>query len=76
MTPRRRRLVLVLGVLAGVAVAGGLALMALRENVMFFFSPRTSWLARRRSRSDSASAAWSSRAACIASQARWISILS
>jgi cytochrome c-type biogenesis protein CcmE len=39
MTPRRRRLVLVLGVLAGVAVAGGLALMALRENVMFFFSP-------------------------------------
>jgi cytochrome c-type biogenesis protein CcmE len=39
MTPRRRRLVLVLGVLAGVAVAGGLALMALRENVMFFFAP-------------------------------------
>jgi cytochrome c-type biogenesis protein CcmE len=32
-------LVLVLGVLAGVAVAGGLALMALRENVMFFYPP-------------------------------------
>jgi cytochrome c-type biogenesis protein CcmE len=39
MTPRRRRLILVLGVLAGVAIAGSLALMALRENVMFFFSP-------------------------------------
>lgn len=39
MTPRHRRLILVLGVLAGVAIAGSLALMALRENVMFFFSP-------------------------------------
>jgi cytochrome c-type biogenesis protein CcmE len=32
-------MVLVLGVLLGVAAAGGLALMALRENVMFFFAP-------------------------------------
>ncbi len=39
MIPRHRRLVLVFGVLAGVGLAGGLALMALRENVMFFFSP-------------------------------------
>ncbi len=39
MTPRRRRLVLVLGVLAGVGVAGALALQAFQDNVMFFFDP-------------------------------------
>jgi len=39
MTPRRRRLVLVLGIIAGVAVAGGLALQAFRSNVTFFFDP-------------------------------------
>lgn len=39
MTPRRKRLWLVLGILAGVAIAGGLALQAFRENVMFFFDP-------------------------------------
>jgi cytochrome c-type biogenesis protein CcmE len=39
MTPRQRRLALVLGIISGIAVAGGLALMAFRENVMFFFDP-------------------------------------
>ena len=39
MTPRRRRLTLVLGILAGVSIAGALALTAFRENVMFFFDP-------------------------------------
>jgi cytochrome c-type biogenesis protein CcmE len=39
MTPRRRRLMLVLGILAGVSVAGALALSAFRQNVMFFFDP-------------------------------------
>jgi cytochrome c-type biogenesis protein CcmE len=39
MTPRRRRLVLVLGIVAGVGVAGALALTAMRDNVMFFFAP-------------------------------------
>lgn len=39
MIARQRRMVLVVGVLVGVAAAGGLALMALRENVMFFFAP-------------------------------------
>ncbi len=39
MTPRRRRLFLVIGILAGVGIAGALALSALRENVMFFFDP-------------------------------------
>jgi cytochrome c-type biogenesis protein CcmE len=39
MTPRRRRLVLVLGILAGVSVAGALALKAFQSNVMFFFDP-------------------------------------
>jgi cytochrome c-type biogenesis protein CcmE len=39
VTPRRRRLALVLGVVVGVAIAGGLTLRALRANVMFFFDP-------------------------------------
>lgn len=39
MTPRRRRLVLVLGILAGVAISGTLALTAFKKNVMFFFDP-------------------------------------
>ncbi len=39
MTPRRRRMVLVLGILAGVGIAGALALQAFRDNVMFFFDP-------------------------------------
>ena len=39
MTPRRRRLLLVIGILAGVGIAGALALTAFRENVMFFFDP-------------------------------------
>jgi cytochrome c-type biogenesis protein CcmE len=39
MTPRRRRLTLVLGILAGVGIAGALALTAFRENVTFFFDP-------------------------------------
>ena len=39
MTPRRRRLVLVLGILLGVSVAGALALSAFRRNVTFYFVP-------------------------------------
>jgi cytochrome c-type biogenesis protein CcmE len=39
MTPRRRRIVLVLGILAGVSLAGALALRAFQDNVMFFFDP-------------------------------------
>ena len=39
MTRRRRRLVLVLGILAGVSVAGALALSAFRQNVTFYFVP-------------------------------------
>ena len=39
MTPRQRRLVLVLGIVAGIAIAGGLALQAFRSNVTFFFDP-------------------------------------
>ena len=39
MTPRRRRIVLVVGILAGVSIAGALALHAFQENVMFFFDP-------------------------------------
>jgi cytochrome c-type biogenesis protein CcmE len=39
MTPRRRRMWLVLGILAGVAVAGALALQAFRSDVTFFFDP-------------------------------------
>jgi cytochrome c-type biogenesis protein CcmE len=39
MTPRRRRLLLVAGIVAGVAIAGGLALRAFQQNVMFYFDP-------------------------------------
>ncbi|MCP5360393.1 MAG: cytochrome c maturation protein CcmE [Sinobacteraceae bacterium] len=39
MTPRRRRLLLVVGILAGVSLAGLLALRAFQDNVMFFFDP-------------------------------------
>jgi cytochrome c-type biogenesis protein CcmE len=40
MTPtRRRRLLLVLGIVAGVSIAGALALNAFRRNVTFFFDP-------------------------------------
>ena len=39
MTPRRRRMTLVLGIVAGVSVAGALALSAFRQNVTFFFDP-------------------------------------
>jgi cytochrome c-type biogenesis protein CcmE len=39
VTPRRRRLVLVLGIVAGVGIAGALALSAFRQNVTFFFDP-------------------------------------
>jgi cytochrome c-type biogenesis protein CcmE len=39
MTPRRRRMVLVLGIIAGVSIAGALALSAFRHNVTFFFDP-------------------------------------
>jgi cytochrome c-type biogenesis protein CcmE len=39
MTPRRRRLALVLCILVGVGVAGALALSAFRKNVTFYFIP-------------------------------------
>jgi len=39
VTARQRRLALVLGIVTGVAIAGGLTLRALRANVMFFFDP-------------------------------------
>ena len=39
MTPRQRRMTLVFGIIAGVSVAGALALNAFRQNVTFFFDP-------------------------------------
>ena len=39
MMPRHRRMVLVVGILAGVSLAGGLALSAFRQNVTFYFVP-------------------------------------
>jgi len=39
MTPRRQRMLLIGVVVAGVAVSVALALVAFRENVLFFFSP-------------------------------------
>lgn len=39
MTPRRRRLVWVCGIIAGVAVAAALTLRAFQQNVTFYFDP-------------------------------------
>lgn len=39
MTPRRKRLLVVLGILAGVGASVSLAVMASRENIMFYFDP-------------------------------------
>jgi cytochrome c-type biogenesis protein CcmE len=39
MTPRQKRMTLVFGIIAGVSVAGGLALKAFQQNVTFFFDP-------------------------------------
>ena len=39
MTRRQRRMVLVLGIVGGVSIAGALALSAFRQNVTFFFDP-------------------------------------
>jgi len=39
MTPRRKRIVLVAGIVGGVAIAAALALQAFRSNVMFYFDP-------------------------------------
>ena len=39
MTPRRKRMALVFGIIAGVGIAGALALSAFRQNVTFFFDP-------------------------------------
>jgi len=39
MTPRQRRMTLVVAIVAGVSIAGALALSAFRRNVTFFFDP-------------------------------------
>ncbi len=39
MTPRRKRLLVVIGILGGVAASVALAVMASRENIMFYFDP-------------------------------------
>jgi cytochrome c-type biogenesis protein CcmE len=39
MTPRRKRLFVVLGILGGVAASVFLAMMASRENIMFYYDP-------------------------------------
>ena len=39
MTPRRKRLYVVLGILGGVAASVSLAVMASRENIMFYYDP-------------------------------------
>jgi cytochrome c-type biogenesis protein CcmE len=39
MTPRQRRMTLVVGIVVGVGIAGALALSAFRQNVTFYFDP-------------------------------------
>ncbi len=39
MTPRRKRLLVVLGIVAGLAIAATLVLQALNQNMMLFYDP-------------------------------------
>src|SRR5437667_7367561 len=39
MTPRRQRLYVVLGILGGVAASAALALVASRDNLMYYYDP-------------------------------------
>jgi len=39
MTPRRKRLYVVMGILGGVAASVSLAVMASRQNIMFYYDP-------------------------------------
>ena len=39
MTPRRKRLLIVLGIVAGLAIAAALVLQALNQNMMLFYDP-------------------------------------
>jgi cytochrome c-type biogenesis protein CcmE len=39
MTPRRKRLLIVLGIVAGLAIAAALVLQAFRQNMMLFYDP-------------------------------------
>jgi len=58
MTPRQRRLGLVIGIVVGVSIAGALALSAFRNNVTFSLIPRRWWQAKCPRASASASAVW------------------
>jgi cytochrome c-type biogenesis protein CcmE len=39
MTPRRKRLLAVLGILAGVGAAAALAILAFEDNLLYFYNP-------------------------------------
>lgn len=39
MTPRRKRLIAVLAIVAGVGVAAALAMLAFRDNLLYFYNP-------------------------------------
>ena len=39
MTPRRKRLLAVLGILAGVGAAAALAMLAFEDNLLYFYNP-------------------------------------
>ena len=39
MTPRRKRLLAVLGILAGVCAAAALAMLAFEDNLLYFYNP-------------------------------------
>ncbi len=49
MTPRRKRLLAVLGILAGVGAAAALAMLAFEDNLLYFYNP-SQVLGRRRAR--------------------------
>ncbi len=58
MTPRRKRLFVVLGILGGVAASVSLAVMASRENIMFYYDPSQIAAGQAPRSSAFASAAW------------------
>ena len=70
MTPRQKRMVTVVAILAGVGIATAFALQAFHQNLLYYYSPTQIEAGEAPAvRGRSASAAWSRTAASSASRA-------